>query len=54
VLRAIAGESGRSVVAVTHDIAMADRMDRRIHLVDGRIVSDEHAPTQAPDAVAHG
>ena len=43
VLRGIAGEAGRSVVAVTHDIAMADRMDRRIHLVDGRIVSDERA-----------
>ena len=41
VLREIAGEAGRSVVAVTHDLDMADRMDRRIHLVDGRIVRDE-------------
>ena len=41
VLREIAGEAGRSVVAVTHDLDMADRMDRRIHLVDGRIVLDE-------------
>ena len=41
VLRDIAGESGRSVVAVTHDLDMADRMDRRIRLVDGRIGRDE-------------
>ncbi len=47
VLRAIAGEAGRSVVAVTHDTAMADRMDRRIHLVDGRIVRDERTGAAA-------
>jgi lipoprotein-releasing system ATP-binding protein len=40
VLRAIAETDGRSVVAVTHDMGMADRMRRRIRLVDGRIVSD--------------
>ncbi|MCZ0737304.1 ABC transporter ATP-binding protein [Phreatobacter sp. AB_2022a] len=32
---------GKTVVAVTHDLAMAERTDRRIHLVDGRISSDE-------------
>ena len=45
--------SGRkSVVAVTHDMDFAARMNRRVHLVDGRIVSDErnHAPGQ--DGVA--
>ncbi|MEL6278351.1 MAG: ABC transporter ATP-binding protein [Pseudomonadota bacterium] len=31
---------GRTVVAVTHDIEMADRMGRRIRLVDGRVVDD--------------
>lgn len=41
ILRALVHERGKTVVAVTHDIDMADRMDRRIHLVDGRIVSDE-------------
>ncbi len=40
ILQRIAGEDGKSVVAVTHDIDMAERMDRRVHLVDGRIVSD--------------
>ncbi|MDT8343842.1 MAG: ABC transporter ATP-binding protein [Thermohalobaculum sp.] len=40
ILAGIAGEAGKSVIAVTHDIDMAERMDRRIHLIDGRIVSD--------------
>jgi lipoprotein-releasing system ATP-binding protein len=40
-LSAIVAEGGKSVVTVTHDIDMADRMHRRVHLVDGRIVSDE-------------
>ncbi len=37
ILRALVHERGKTVVAVTHDLAMAERMDRRIHLVDGRI-----------------
>ena len=32
---------GKTVLAVTHDIGLADRMDRRLHLVDGRLESDE-------------
>lgn len=39
-LRDVARTAGRAVVAVTHDHAMADRMDRRIHLVDGAVASD--------------
>ncbi|NKC34586.1 ABC transporter ATP-binding protein [Roseomonas sp. BU-1] len=31
---------GRSVVVVTHDATLAARAGRRVHLVDGRIVSD--------------
>jgi len=31
-----------TVVAVTHDLDLAARMDRRIHLVDGRIDYDRH------------
>jgi lipoprotein-releasing system ATP-binding protein len=34
------------VIAVTHDMEIAARVDRRIHLVDGRVVSDERL-TQA-------
>jgi lipoprotein-releasing system ATP-binding protein len=34
---------GKTVLAVTHDVDMAARMDRRIHLVDGRVTSDERA-----------
>jgi lipoprotein-releasing system ATP-binding protein len=37
----LAAEEGRSVLVVTHDADLAQRTTRRIHLVDGRIVSDE-------------
>jgi lipoprotein-releasing system ATP-binding protein len=37
-LRDIAHTQGRAVVAVTHDEAFAEVADRRIHIVDGRIV----------------
>ena len=40
ILRDLARQ-GRIVIAVTHDMALAATADRRIHLVDGRIVSDE-------------
>jgi lipoprotein-releasing system ATP-binding protein len=33
----IAGEAGKSVVVVTHDINLAAQADRRVHIVDGRI-----------------
>jgi len=39
ILRRLASEEGRSVVAVTHDPDLAARTDRRVHLVDGRIVA---------------
>ncbi len=41
ILERIAADGAKSVVAVTHDMEMAGRMHRRIHLVDGRVVSDE-------------
>jgi len=41
VLRDLVVKHGKTVVAVTHDIAMAERMDRHIELLDGRIVADE-------------
>ncbi len=40
ILRDLARQ-GRIVIAVTHDMGLAATADRRIHLVDGRVVSDE-------------
>jgi lipoprotein-releasing system ATP-binding protein len=37
ILEAVVRERGKTVIAVTHDVGMAERMDRRIHLVDGQI-----------------
>ncbi len=38
-LRRIVDDMGRAVVMVTHDLDLAARADRRIHIVDGRIVA---------------
>ena len=35
ILRALVDDHGKTVIAVTHDLDMAARMDRRLHLVDG-------------------
>ncbi|WP_431280810.1 ABC transporter ATP-binding protein [Humitalea sp. 24SJ18S-53] len=37
----LARDQGRAVVTVTHDVELARRATRRVHLVDGRVVSDE-------------
>lgn len=46
----LAAEDGRAVLVVTHDADLAQRATRRIHLVDGRIVSDERTtdPARGP------
>ena len=36
----LATEEGRAILVVTHDAELAKRANRRVHLVDGRIVSD--------------
>jgi lipoprotein-releasing system ATP-binding protein len=41
ILRDLVDKRGKTVVAVTHDLDMARRMDRRIVLQDGGIVSDD-------------
>jgi lipoprotein-releasing system ATP-binding protein len=41
ILEALVREGGKTVVAVTHDLDLAARMDRRIHLVDGMIENGE-------------
>ncbi|MBR0648096.1 ABC transporter ATP-binding protein [Roseomonas terrae] len=37
----LARDEGRAILVVTHDAELAQRATRRVHLVDGRIVSDE-------------
>jgi len=41
ILRDLVHKRGKTVIAVTHDMDIAARADRRIHLVDGAVVSDE-------------
>ena len=41
VLRDLVRVQGKTVVAVTHDLGMAERMDRHIELLDGRLRADE-------------
>jgi lipoprotein-releasing system ATP-binding protein len=40
ILRELVDQHGKTVVAVTHDLDLAQRMDRRLQLVDGAIVAD--------------
>ncbi len=40
ILRDLVDQRGKTVIAVTHDLNLAQRMDRRILLQDGGIVSD--------------
>ncbi|MEJ1156829.1 ABC transporter ATP-binding protein [Prosthecomicrobium sp. N25] len=51
ILARLVADQGRTVVAVTHDLTFAEAMRRRIHLVDGRIVSDERRAAGAPVSV---
>jgi lipoprotein-releasing system ATP-binding protein len=48
ILETLVRERGKTVVAVTHDLGMAERMDRRLHLVDGRIESETQAQFAEP------
>jgi lipoprotein-releasing system ATP-binding protein len=40
ILRDLVDNRGKTVVAVTHDLDLAARMDRRVNLIDGAIVND--------------
>jgi lipoprotein-releasing system ATP-binding protein len=44
ILRDLVDQRGKTVVAVTHDLGLAERMDQQIQLVDGAIVSNTHRP----------
>jgi len=41
ILRELVDKHSKTVIAVTHDLALAQRMDRRIQLVDGAIVAEQ-------------
>jgi lipoprotein-releasing system ATP-binding protein len=41
ILRDLVHKRGKTVIAVTHDMDIAARADWRLHLVDGKMVSDE-------------
>jgi lipoprotein-releasing system ATP-binding protein len=41
ILQDLVKKRGKTVIAVTHDMEIAARADRRIQLVDGAVVSDE-------------
>ena len=41
ILRGLVDQHGKTVVAVTHDLELASRMDRRLQLVDGGIVAEQ-------------
>jgi lipoprotein-releasing system ATP-binding protein len=47
ILRELVDAYGKTVVAVTHDLHLAARMDRRVELMDGTIIADERAYTAA-------
>jgi lipoprotein-releasing system ATP-binding protein len=51
ILRDIA-DSGRTVIVVTHDPALAARADRRVHIVDGKIADPARGPAPAPEQTA--
>jgi len=48
VLRELVEKHGKTVVAVTHDLGLAARMDRHVELLDGRIVADEQHQLAGP------
>jgi lipoprotein-releasing system ATP-binding protein len=45
IFRRLVDETGRAIVFVTHDLSLAARADRQIHIVDGRIERDDQRST---------
>jgi lipoprotein-releasing system ATP-binding protein len=52
ILEALVREGGKTVVAVTHDLDFAGRTDRRLELVDGRLVKDAAQGADRAEPVA--
>ncbi|WVT76193.1 ABC transporter ATP-binding protein (plasmid) [Sinorhizobium chiapasense] len=50
ILERLVREQGKTVVAVTHDLDMASRMDRRIDLIDGRLTTETDKATTRGDS----
>ncbi len=48
ILRGLVDRHGKTVVAVTHDLGLARRMDRRVQLIDGGIASDDSRARATP------
>ena len=48
ILKDIAGTDQRSVIIVTHDLALAARADRRVNIIDGRIDGTVMQPSPLP------
>jgi putative ABC transport system ATP-binding protein len=46
-------EHGTTLVLVTHDNAIAEKCDTRLHLAAGKLVSVDHAVSAASNAVSH-
>lgn len=49
ILETLVREHGKTVVAVTHDLEMAARMDRRIDLIDGHLTTETDKVTTRGD-----
>ncbi|WP_104666502.1 ABC transporter ATP-binding protein [Ensifer adhaerens] len=55
ILETLVREQGKTVVAVTHDLDMASRMDRRLQLIDGRLsTQSEDATLPSENGPPHG
>ncbi|MGJ4947263.1 ABC transporter ATP-binding protein [Bradyrhizobium sp. HKCCYLS20291] len=48
ILRDLVMVRGKTVVAVTHDLNLAAQMQRRVHIIDGRLADDAEAPPATP------
>ena len=46
-LRRLNREEGATIVVITHDESVADQFDRRVHVIDGRVVSDRRSNAPA-------